>query len=162
MKNFISELKDVADSFFSPAKAVIKDFLSSPEISVARETLETEWQNLKDKLANHISTTESVAPDNSNDTSVDPTILVKGRKNNQPDWEVYYYNKEENIIQVMAIFGVPSIGDAIKEAHYSLGAFVKDWYVIIRVEQIDIDYSLLDQGVDLAALSEILLNKNYE
>jgi hypothetical protein len=87
----------------------------------------------------------------------------KGLVDNQPDWTIYYRNKEENKIQTMSVFGVASIEDALREAHYSLSAIDKDWYLIIKIEQDNIDWSTFDDNSDLTdAMSEISVEADAE
>ena len=82
--------------------------------------------------------------------------FVKGLEDNQPDWTVFYRNKEENKIQAMSIFGVSTIEEALKEANYSLSVVDKNWYEIIKIEQDNIDWSILDDNTDLVeATAEI-------
>ena len=84
------------------------------------------------------------------------TKIVKGLEDNQPDWTVFYRNNEEKNIQAMSIFGVATIEDAIREAHYSLSIVDKDWYLIIKVEQDNVDWSSLDDNSDIVeAMSDI-------
>jgi hypothetical protein len=157
-KPTLTELSQALDVFSASFKEKFNEVWNSPDSIKTREEFEKSWQNLKETVTNLVPNTIVSDAAEIVNNPVDPTIFVKGREDNQPDWEVYYYNKEENSIQVMAVFGVPSVEEAIKEAHCSLSAMCKEWYVIVKVEQVNIDYSLLDQGCDLADLAEFLMN----